>query len=660
MTNTVNKNQNPACGISTNKGWSNGTRVTSLTGFPRSTGYQVTTAKSTISYGIIAREIITLSFWFKPSANGQLTYGSDTYISVINSSGYVGSSSSFITTTLTAGQTYFITLTCPDQVGGFGFGTIYLLPWVSGCAGTVSCVTMVTGSTAHDFFDGETDHATWSGTRYESSSTLVSDFAQTISPTGIPTGGAFGPTTVAVDPGPFIFPAGIVSGGTFGSHTLTTGPVSVSPSGVPSSEAFGNATMIHGYLMVPQGIPSGEAFGALTVSVGPVGISVPSIASAQAFGTPSLVRKSVAVVSQVRQKLDDSIRYDITVVHRIMQQQSVPMYVEVDPLDWSGLSYTETLSAPTTLTAGVPVANITTPVVQILKDMSHKACEIWVRRNGRIVFAGPWLTWQIQNNTLTLTAKGPLAYLDWMYVMSDTVFASVDQFTIGKTLVNAWQALDYGNFGIDTSGIGLSSITRDATYLKNEGNQLSKRLSELGARQNGFDFGIDPTTRQLNFYYPIRGVDRSTGIDAIIFDDRNVVNNNVLCSAGPQDIASEGIVVGTGSGSTDGNVYATKSNLDLRAQFGRTGFFKQQDGVVEQSTADAYAQAFIDARTDALLVPGPDVRVTLDADLASYDVGDTVAYTLHNELEISGAYRIKSRRITVSKDGKETMTPTFV
>jgi hypothetical protein len=151
-------------------------------------------------------------------------------------------------------------------------------------------------------------------------------------------------------------------------------------------------------------------------------------------------------------------------------------------------------------------------------------------------------------------------------------------------------------------------------------------------------------------------VDRSTGEDAIVFDERNVISPNVVCSAAPGDVASEGFGIGTG----DTTLYSTESNLALRAQYGRSAVTATFDGVTEQATLDAHVQGLIDARGEALLIPGPDVRVTPDSDIGSYDVGDTVSYTLHSLLSVAGGFRLRKRMVTVSPTGQETVSVGFV
>lgn len=110
-------------------------------------------------------------------------------------------------------------------------------------------------------------------------------------------------------PGPIVqpvSPGGVSSGEQLGAHTVTPGPVTLSPSGLASGEAFGPAriglavtpagigsaetfgsTSVKFAALLPSGIASGESFGTPTISRG-LGVLPSGIASGETFGAPSL------------------------------------------------------------------------------------------------------------------------------------------------------------------------------------------------------------------------------------------------------------------------------------------------------------------------------------------------------------------------------------
>jgi hypothetical protein len=352
------------------------------------------------------------------------------------------------------------------------------------------------------------------------------------------------------------------------------------------------------------------------------------------------------------------VAYELLMMARIPQQSGPPTFLPIDPIDWTGLSYVDELSKPQQLTAGCTLSNLTDPVKDHLRDMAHQPTELWLYRAGKLVFAGPLFTWQIQQESLTLQASGILGYLQLMRVDTDTVFANADQFSIVTGLINNWENSAYGNFGLDTTSVGTSGVLRDATYLAKEDNFVSQRVAELGKRDNGFDISVDPLTRKLQLWYPQQGIDRSSGEDAIVFDERCITNANVMCSAAPGDVASDAFGVGTNNTGANPTT-STKWDDDLRVRYGRSAVSQTFDGVSEQATLDAHTQALLDARGNALMIPGPDARVTPDTDPSLYDVGDTVFYRLNSLVSVQGGFRVRKRTVTVQKTGQESVSLQF-
>lgn len=351
--------------------------------------------------------------------------------------------------------------------------------------------------------------------------------------------------------------------------------------------------------------------------------------------------------------------YDLVVVARIPQVSGPPTLLEVDGIEWSKLQITDTLSAPQKLVGDCLAASVPESVLQRVRSPARLATELWLYRNGKLRFAGPMRGWQTSKEKITFTAMGLLDYLRQMVVDSDKRFDQADQFDMAKWMVDQWQALEYGHYGIDTSSVGASGRLRDGTYLASELHQVLKRATELGQRADGFDLEVDPASRKLQLWYPGKGVDRSTGEDAIVLDARNITNGDITCSVSPDDVASEGYGA-SGSAGSDNVLISRRSNPELRAAFGRSAVTQSWYDISEQTTLDAHTQGLIDARSDALLVPGPKLRVTPDADLDAYGEGDTVAYTLSDQIGLTGAFRIRSRTVDVASTGQEMATCEFV
>lgn len=351
--------------------------------------------------------------------------------------------------------------------------------------------------------------------------------------------------------------------------------------------------------------------------------------------------------------------YELVLVARVPQRIGPPALIDVDRVEWLSLSWGETLSRPPTLDATVKITTLSGAVRQRLRpNPGPQPTELWLHRNGRLVFAGPLMTWSATADVLTLRSVGLLGYLGYMAVITDLTYAQVDQHLIAKALVDHHQGLTYGHFGIDTGAVTPSGVLRDASYPRDELHHIGQRVEELGKRQGGFDVEVDPTTRRLQLWCPLKGVDRSAGDDAVVFDTRNITDTTVSCSMAPGDVASDALGVGTGSDTY--KVFATAFDVELRAQFGRCAVTATFDGVSEPGTVFAHVQGMLDARRGPLLIPGPRVRNAPDADVSTYGVGDTVAYVLHEGLDVRGAFRLRKRTVTVEADGAENITPEFV
>lgn len=354
-----------------------------------------------------------------------------------------------------------------------------------------------------------------------------------------------------------------------------------------------------------------------------------------------------------------TVTYELIVVARIPQVAGPPSFIQVDPIEWSKLDYVDTLSQPQELSATCKIETLPESILQRLRNPFALPTELWLLRDGRTLFAGPLWGWRVDGEELTVTAKGLLAYLRYMVIDSDKRFDQVDQFAMVQWMVDQWQALPFGHFGIDTSAVGASGVLRDGTYLRAELHNVGQRVEELGQRVNGFDAEIDPATRRLHLWYPVKGVDRSTGEDQIVFDARNITRPDVLCSVAVGDIATEGY----GSGSSvdaDKTLLSVQENPELRAVYGRVAVSASWHDVSQQTTLDDHTRGLLDARDQVLLLPGPSVQVTADTELDSYGVGDTVTYELNAALGVSGAFRLRRRRVSVSGAGMETADLEFV
>jgi len=347
--------------------------------------------------------------------------------------------------------------------------------------------------------------------------------------------------------------------------------------------------------------------------------------------------------------------YTVTVSARTPNASGVPTVTEIDELKPIGsLSYADDLYSEGEASLSVEPENLVQDIADRFKNLRATPCEINIFRNDDKMWCGPLLSAQVQGPTLSLNARGLLYYLRYMTLESDLLYTSLtDQYTIGKGLVDAYQVLPYGNYGIDTSSIGTSGITRIRSYPFRENQNVFERLTELAEVDQGFDLWIDPTTRQLVFV-AMKGTDKT---DTVFADSSNIDNPNVFWSVASDDIASEGIAVGVDDDGATPAVVGVKSNAAVRESWGRATAFTTAEDVTTQFTIDGYAQRLIDARNDQLFVPGPSVVPVVDGEPTDFETGDTITYSIRigNLGLMNVERRVKARRVTVEEDGTEVM-----
>ena len=348
--------------------------------------------------------------------------------------------------------------------------------------------------------------------------------------------------------------------------------------------------------------------------------------------------------------------YELVAVARTPQSGAAPTLTELGPIVAPTITTTRRLRGTDSLAFSCVPDRLDSGIRSRLLDLAANPLEVWLYRDGVITAAGFVAGYQAQGGTLSVTAPGLLGYLAYMQVHADLDYsAGTDQTLIGKGLVDQWQALAYGNFGIVTSGITASGVTRSRKYLAVEQHQVLQRLNELGAAANGFDVDLNPATRALLLTYPQQGTDLSA---SIVLDGRNITDAGVVVSVAPGDLASE--AYGTGGSADAAAITSLQSNTTLRAAFGRSAVAGSFDGVTQQTTLDQHTQAMLDARDQQLFLPGPGLVPVADADIGSFDIGDQVTYSYDAGLgEQSGVFRVAELQTTVDANGAESMKVSF-
>jgi hypothetical protein len=352
--------------------------------------------------------------------------------------------------------------------------------------------------------------------------------------------------------------------------------------------------------------------------------------------------------------------FEVVLVSRAPVISSSPTLTVINRLVVDTISYTEELNRPGVATLGCPVRSLTSDVQARLIDMAALPSEVWIYAGSALVWAGEAQTLNIQGQTVELGCVGLLGYTFRMGVTADTTFTAVDQFTIAKTLVDNWQAQNYGNYGIDTSTVGTSGVTRDRAYLRNELHNVGQRITELGAVLDGFDLKVDPSTRKLVLTSPTQGTDLSA---SVFVDRRNIDSASIAMSIAPDDLVSDVSAAGSSAAADGGNttLYSARSTSAVQTSYGRSWAGQSFSGISVLATLDGAGDAYLGSRNTQLFQPGVTIVPLVGCDIGDFHAGDTINYSYDAGLGLQTSNRRVSK-LTVSVDpsGKQRLLVEFI
>lgn len=346
--------------------------------------------------------------------------------------------------------------------------------------------------------------------------------------------------------------------------------------------------------------------------------------------------------------------YEATFVARIPQQTDSPQFVELGQLKHTSISWTQDLTGDR-VDVAVKIPSLTDEIKDRLLELDRTPNELWLHRDGSRVFCGPITSYSVQKQTITMYAPGVADYLRAM-VWSDAYSATDgDQALIVRDLIDQYQAFDYGNFGIDTTGLTATGVTRDLNLLATEPRALDSIFTEMGNRDNGFDLAVDYEDRRIVMHHPRRGTDLS---DIRILDRRNLTDAQLRISVAPGVFAPR--IVATSSSPTGGALTSTAVDTTAEARFGRMMLAASFSNIERQATLDDHASKLVGTMASPAFVVAPTLVPVADLDVGDIGPGDTVTYDFDLGLGAqSFARRIKTVNVTIRK-AKERMGVTFL
>lgn len=281
----------------------------------------------------------------------------------------------------------------------------------------------------------------------------------------------------------------------------------------------------------------------------------------------------------------------------------------------------------------------TDPKVKVPLLAEH---EIQLRIDDQPMWQGP--IWKCKGGpkSVQFTAEGLLSYFQRRYITNATQeFTSLDQFAIAFGLVNYAQSGPDQALRIPTAGVPASGVVRSRRYERENHEQIYELLQEFpnltradtGAK-TGFDFEINPVTREFTPYYPQKGRRRA---NLVLEYGRNVTDYTAEEDA--MDLTNRAYA----TGGSNGQVKFEQNHRDdaSAARYGEMQHIfsvgdEKDVGVLAQRAADyvrRFKQPVINPGVSAVEVP-----VQL---LGVIGLGDTMPVRIvHGRHNIAGDFRV--------------------
>ena len=358
--------------------------------------------------------------------------------------------------------------------------------------------------------------------------------------------------------------------------------------------------------------------------------------------------------------------YECLAVSRRPNMSGFPDFHIVDRLqELQNIGWSDELVGDGLGSISLNAYNIPSSVGRRFVNLLKYPTELWIYRDGELVHSGPIIGTQTQGLTVTLISRGRLYHLNEMFIQEDYE-EEKDQYTIVQDLIDQWQDDEYGNFGIDTSSIGLSGREREVVYAADELRNVRDEIELLAQNVQGFDFYIDLSSVILGdggsqelVLTTDRGSNKS---NSVFLETRAISNALVWSSVGRDDKASWVRVLGA---SEFESVVATEENATVSQEYGKCGAVLTVDGIQTHDTAHDYAETLLGLmgtfhievgghNENATAFPFPEARVE------DFIAGDDISFIFDSGYGIINVARtVYKKYVSIDKSGTEKITVEF-
>ena len=339
-------------------------------------------------------------------------------------------------------------------------------------------------------------------------------------------------------------------------------------------------------------------------------------------------------------------------------------------LSLTNVNFTQQLNSAGTFTGDLLLSGVNSAALNVLNSTIPARCAVYVDRSGVLVWGGiVWAReWDSSSQHLKISAREFESYFERRRISSTLSFSNVDQLTVVQQLIQAAQAVPYGNIGVivpsNTSGVTISQV-----YYSYELKTYFSAIADLAKNNNGFDFNIavsydgdNNPVKTLQLGYPRLGntySSTSATVPTFILPAGNIVQYNYK----EDGTKATNTVYATGAGSNEGKLVATATDSTKLT----AGWSLLEDSINYSTITDStLLSGLANGQVLATSYPPQTIQVVappyVDPVYGTYNMGDQARLVITDNFyptEFDGNYRIIGWNVTPGENGPERVTLTL-
>ena len=340
-------------------------------------------------------------------------------------------------------------------------------------------------------------------------------------------------------------------------------------------------------------------------------------------------------------------------------------------LSLTNVNFTQQLNAAGTFTGDLLLSGVNSAGLNVLNSTIPGRCAVYVDRSGVLVWGG--IIWAREydsaSQNLKITAREFESYFERRRITSTLSYTNQDQLTIAESLIQAAQAVPYGNIGVVIPSTTSGVIIGSQVYYSYEFKTYFNALSDLAKNNNGFDFNIKVAydgdgnpTKTLQLGYPRLGnaySATSATVPTFILPAGNIVQYNYK----EDGTKAVNTVYATGAGSNEGKLIAIGTDATKTANGwplleDSTNYSNITDSTLLTGLANGQALAASYPPQTLQIVAPPFV----DPVFGTYNLGDQARVVITDPFypnEFDGNFRIIGLNVSPGEKGPERVTLTL-